>query len=527
MPGKLIQRGKVYYLRYTGADGRRTMKRLSTDKRVAEQLARKIEDEQDRIRGGWIDEKDIAYRDHGTRPLAEHIDAWRANLLHEEATCKHVDQAANRVRRLVAVAFGARPDDIDGKTTTRRQHAEARETVGRLVGKARLSDLDAERVQAALATPRSSGRSAETCNHYRAAVRAFARWAKRTGRLRESSLEGLAEFNAKEDRRHDRRTLSLDELHRLIRAAERGPVVLGLPGPARALCYRLAVSTGLRYSEIASIRPESFDWRAGSVTVPAAYTKNGDPATLPIPRDLADDLAAHVTAVPAGSPVFRLVKNKGTELLRRDLAAADIAYQDASGLFFDFHSLRCETATLADAAGVSPRVVQKMMRHSTLELTGRYTKPRAVDIEAAAEKLPSLKPAGDQPETQAATGTDASHADAFAPILIRSGDVSGRAESLPDVITLSNAPGSMEGESPENKARGASLRVGASPVASDPRRSGSAPDRYMRPLLERIQKGEIDPTFVITHKLPLDEAPAAYKMFRDKQDECLKVVLYP
>jgi threonine dehydrogenase-like Zn-dependent dehydrogenase len=51
--------------------------------------------------------------------------------------------------------------------------------------------------------------------------------------------------------------------------------------------------------------------------------------------------------------------------------------------------------------------------------------------------------------------------------------------------------------------------------------------RYMRPLLERIQKGEIDSTFVITHRLPLEEAPAAYRTFRDKQDECIKVVLKP
>jgi len=51
--------------------------------------------------------------------------------------------------------------------------------------------------------------------------------------------------------------------------------------------------------------------------------------------------------------------------------------------------------------------------------------------------------------------------------------------------------------------------------------------RYMRPLLERVQKGEIDPSFVITHRLPLDEAPRGYKMFRDKQDECIKVVLKP
>ena len=51
--------------------------------------------------------------------------------------------------------------------------------------------------------------------------------------------------------------------------------------------------------------------------------------------------------------------------------------------------------------------------------------------------------------------------------------------------------------------------------------------RYMRPLLDRIEHGEIDPSFVITHRMPLDEAPQAYHMFRDKQDDCIKVVLKP
>ena len=51
--------------------------------------------------------------------------------------------------------------------------------------------------------------------------------------------------------------------------------------------------------------------------------------------------------------------------------------------------------------------------------------------------------------------------------------------------------------------------------------------RYMRLLLARIEKGEIDPSFVITHRMKLDEAPAAYRMFRDKQDDCIKVVLTP
>jgi threonine dehydrogenase-like Zn-dependent dehydrogenase len=51
--------------------------------------------------------------------------------------------------------------------------------------------------------------------------------------------------------------------------------------------------------------------------------------------------------------------------------------------------------------------------------------------------------------------------------------------------------------------------------------------RYMRPLLERIQNGELDPTFVITHTLSLDDAPQGFDMFVHKEDECVKVVLKP
>ena len=51
--------------------------------------------------------------------------------------------------------------------------------------------------------------------------------------------------------------------------------------------------------------------------------------------------------------------------------------------------------------------------------------------------------------------------------------------------------------------------------------------KYMKPLLERIQKGEIDPSFVITHTLPLDQAPEGFEMFNDKNDYCIKIVLKP
>jgi len=64
--------------------------------------------------------------------------------------------------------------------------------------------------------------------------------------------------------------------------------------------------------------------------------------------------------------------------------------------------------------------------------------------------------------------------------------------------------------------RGLSIRTGQCHV-----------QRYLRPLLERVQNGEIDPSFVVTHRLPLDEAPKGYELFKHKEDDCLKVVLKP
>jgi threonine dehydrogenase-like Zn-dependent dehydrogenase len=51
--------------------------------------------------------------------------------------------------------------------------------------------------------------------------------------------------------------------------------------------------------------------------------------------------------------------------------------------------------------------------------------------------------------------------------------------------------------------------------------------RYLRPLLERIENGEIDPSFVVSHHLSLEDAPQGYEIFKHKQDNCTKVVLNP
>jgi len=51
--------------------------------------------------------------------------------------------------------------------------------------------------------------------------------------------------------------------------------------------------------------------------------------------------------------------------------------------------------------------------------------------------------------------------------------------------------------------------------------------RYLPKLLRHIENGDIDPSFVVTHRVSLDDAPQMYKTFRDKEDGCIKVVMKP
>ncbi|CAN5781230.1 hypothetical protein BH23PLA1_BH23PLA1_41460 [soil metagenome] len=444
------RKGSAWYIAYSDEQGRRRMVKGCSDKAATEAMARKLESEAELRRRGVIDAKADAYAKHEARPLADHLADFKADLLARGNTPKHAALFSERARR-----------------------------VAKLAKAERLSDLAPARIQATLSALRDEGRSLATCNHHRAAIRAFSRWAWKDGRLRDDALVGVAGFNAREDRRHDRRTLGMDDLVRLIRVAHEGPKYRRMTGPARALCYRLAVASGLRYAEIQSTTPASFDLGdRPTVTVAAGYTKNREPATLPLPRELADDLASYLAGLAPEAPAFPL-PGRGADMLKPDLAAAGIPYRDEAGRVFDFHSLRCQLATLADQAGVSPRVVQQMMRHSTLELTGRYTRPRAVDLENAARSLPTLRPEAPTSEPAQATGTDGRILAAHGQ---RAGAGTGRMES--DAVGITQ-------ESPVEMARrklkpeadlAASGRVVSDAVASSGGGTRTPDTRIMIPL---------------------------------------------
>ena len=86
------------------------------------------------------------------------------------------------------------------------------------------------------------------------------------------------------------------------------------------------------------------------------------------------------------------------------------------------------------------------------------------------------------------------------------------------VVSIVGVYGGLLDKIPMGSAinRGLTFRMAQTPV-----------QRYLPELLGRIEKGEIDPSFVITHRAKLEDGPTMYKTFRDKQDGCIKVVLTP
>ncbi len=369
---------KKYVILYTDEQGRRRKKSGATDKGVTQRIARDLENQAVLRREGLIDPKADAYRTHEARAIAGHLDDFRRSLDSKGGTARHPAVTRSRAAKVLGLA-----------------------------GAKRISDLSLSKTMEAMAAIRAEGLGAETINHHIRAVKAFSRWLWRDGRAREHVLAHLATSSAEGDRRRLRRALTPAEAARLIAAAEAGPVVKGMSGPDRARCYLVALGTGFRAAELATLTPERFDLdgKTPTATVPAGYTKNGRDAVQPMAPALARLLAPWLAALPPGRPVFTL-SDRTAEMIQADLAAAEIDYTTSAGVA-DFHSLRAAYISNLVASGASVKTCQVLARHSTPSLTiGIYAKATVHDLAGAVASLPDLSSAPRTEERMAATGTD-------------------------------------------------------------------------------------------------------------------------
>jgi len=264
--------------------------------------------------------------------------------------------------------------------------------------------------------------SPQTANHFTQAVMQFTKWLAKD-RMPSNPLTGLNMLNVKVDQRRLRRELAEEEIARLLVATDSGKTRSKITGPNRGMLYRLALVTGLRAHELGTLTPESFnlDQLPAVVTVEAANEKARRGATLPLPVDFVELLREWLASRPRRLPLWPgqwSEKRRGATMMKHDLSVARKVWlqevesdpaelarrKESDFLAFisfrkeraDFHSLRHTYLTRVGRTGAAPKAIQKLGRHSTVQLSvGTYGHAELRELAVAINALPALpKPVG-------------------------------------------------------------------------------------------------------------------------------------
>ena len=368
--------------------------KLSPLRDVAEQLLRK------RLRESEERRFD-RFAAHRQAPLADHIAKFREHLLATGRSDRYVRET---IQRLKVVSTNC---TLLEHFTADRVDACLNDLAQKRHGDRKKSAKDKSEIR---------GAAPSTRNTYLAAAKSFCAWCIRTRHMPDNPLAHLSKLNEEIDIRRERRNLPATELARLIETAEKSKdVIRGLTGRDRAMLYLVAVGTGLRASEIASLTTGSLSLTTDppAITVNAAYSKRRRRDEQPLPSWLVERLkpwlADRMTSL-AITPAPQLLwpgswNRHAAKMLRKDLQIAEIEFSDASGRVFDFHALRHQyISSLADA-GVHPRTAQELARHSSIQLTmKRYTHLAMRNVIGAVDSIPEPQT---KPDSKAkATGTD-------------------------------------------------------------------------------------------------------------------------
>lgn len=238
------------------------------------------------------------------------------------------------------------------------------------------SDIDGLKVKTFLAKGRGpTGYGERSYNGYLRAFKGFCGWLIREGRVAGSNpMDGHGLIKQTEFRKK-RRALTLDEQRRLLEATEAAPRRFNMSGYERSLVYRLALQTGARMGEIKSLQKLSFDFDASpcTVRVEASNCKGKKSDDLILMDDTARAIRNFLADKEPQDKTFAMPhKANYAEMLRADLAEAEIEYTDEAGRDIDAHALRHSFVSHLALAGVHPAVCQKLARHASIELTMKY-----------------------------------------------------------------------------------------------------------------------------------------------------------
>lgn len=322
---KRSSRGK-WYGSYTGADGKTIRRTTGTrDKTDATRILRQWEDAANLARHGL----------HNTNARIDTLLTQYMIYLNHRSDV-HREKTEQRLRRIIDACGYVWPHQLDR--------------------------VQIETIVRQFAIP--SGKktiSLRTQSHYIAAIKSFSAWLVVAKALPADPLATLRKPNFDRDRRLTRRFL-LPKEWTWLRLTERW------------LLYATAIQTGLRSSELRALRPSHV--HDDHILLPAKYTKDGQQARQYIAPELAPLLRDTLPfEMPAGYAM--------AAMLEHDLATARAMWCDAgnatpedflckrnaAGHVLDFHALRHTTGAWLAIGGTNPKVIQSIMRHSTITLT--------------------------------------------------------------------------------------------------------------------------------------------------------------
>ncbi len=363
--GKANRNGKWYVQWFDHNGKRRSRCSGTTDKATAERIAKKLEADAALRRDGVIDPALDAIGRESHRSIESHLTDFENKLQASRRTEKHIRSTLQFIRWVC-------------------EHA----------GFQVAADISADGVNRYVSKLRNEGRAARTEQSHLAAIKQFTKWLCEHHKLPRDPLASVEKPDPKADRRRERRMLLPEEWHRLELATQAGPDRYRMTGPERCLLYQTALQTGLRSNELRSLTRGRLylDSNPPYITCKAGSTKNRKDARQYIQPELAHDLKAHIARKAIKTPVFNLPHETNVaRMLRDDLSSAraqwlkeaikepdEYAHREQSdfladtnhdGEMFDFHCLRHTTGAWLSMTGAHPKVVQTVMRHSTITLT--------------------------------------------------------------------------------------------------------------------------------------------------------------
>ncbi|MCZ2342745.1 MAG: tyrosine-type recombinase/integrase [Bacteroidales bacterium] len=394
------------------------------DKQATEQKAADHQRRAERKQAGLVDPSEEPVQ----RPIAEHLADYATYLTAKGSGAAHVNKTLSRIRAVVDDSGAGTLSELDSVRVSEWLHAQRQNSkptpippgesftpgeAARILGMSstglakwiKAHNLPATGNGKARRLPRVTleviagsqavGMSPATVNHHIVALKAFCNWLVKVNRLAVNPLGLLSKVRESADVRHARRELTVDELVQLLAAArESNRVFRGLSGEDRYWLYLVAAGTGFRANALANLTRAEFDSTAGTVMLPARFSKNGKSQTNPLPADVIEPIGDYLAGKPTTGPIWPGTWSEhAAEMLRGDLETAGIPYKVETSdgpKYADFHSLRHTFVTLLGIRGADPRTLQALAGHSTPILTARYSHRGAADKAAAVNLLPNL-----------------------------------------------------------------------------------------------------------------------------------------